>query len=88
MSRSSSPPTVGGLLSSVVRAPLEMAKALNPHREQTALARLAFYGTLAALVATEVVEPPVAVLVGLGHALATSRSPVARAVGESVVEAG
>jgi hypothetical protein len=36
--------------------------------------QLAFYGALAALVAVELVEWPVAVAIGAGHALITSRS--------------
>jgi hypothetical protein len=36
--------------------------------------QLAFYGALAALVAVELVEWPVAVAIGAGHALITGRS--------------
>src|SRR3954452_11861857 len=37
--------------------------------------QLAFYGALAALVAVELVDWPVAVAIGAGHALISGRSP-------------
>lgn len=37
--------------------------------------QLAFYGALAALVAVELVEWPVAVAIGAGHAIVSSRAP-------------
>lgn len=72
----------------MVRAPWELAQSLNPAREQSDLARIAFYATLAGLVLAEVVEPPLAVIVAAGHALASSRSGAARAVGQGMEDAG
>lgn len=81
-------PPFAGALKSFIRAPVELAKAMNPNREQSDLARVAFYGTLAGLVLTEIIEPPLALIVGVAHALSTSRSPAARAIGEGVQDAG
>jgi hypothetical protein len=47
------------------------------------LARFAFYGALAAMVVAEIVEPPIALVVAAGHALASSKSKVAEALAEA-----
>lgn len=77
----------GSVLAQVVRAPWELARSLNPAREQSDLARAAFYATLAGLVVAEVLEPPLAVVVAAGHALASSRSRAGRAIGQGLEEA-
>jgi hypothetical protein len=71
----------------VATAPLELAKSLNPRRDQSDVARVAFYATLAGLVVADLIEPPLALVVAAGHALASSRSGAARAVGRGTEEA-
>ena len=66
---------------------VDLAKSLNPNREASNSARLLFYGTLAGLAAVEVIEWPVAVVLGVGHALATSRHKPLQEVGEAMGEA-
>lgn len=44
--------------------------------------QLAFYGALAALVAVELVEWPVAIAIGAGHALVTAEQKEAKAAAE------
>ena len=50
--------------------------------------RLAYYGALAALAALEIIDWPIAVAIGAGHALAANHhSKVARELGEALEEA-
>jgi hypothetical protein len=66
---------------------VDLAKSLNPNREASDFARLLFYGTLAGLAAVEIIEWPVAVVLGVGHALATSRHKALQEAGEAMEEA-
>ena len=50
--------------------------------------RLAYYGALTVLAAAEIIEWPVALVLGVGHALAENqRSKVAQELGEALEEA-
>jgi xanthosine utilization system XapX-like protein len=50
--------------------------------------QLAYFGALAALAAVEIIDWPIALLIGTGHALMTNQhSRVAREVGEALDEA-
>jgi hypothetical protein len=66
---------------------VELAKSLNPKREASDFSRLVFYGTLAGLAAVEIIEWPVALVLGLGHALASSTHPPVKEMGEAMEEA-
>jgi hypothetical protein len=66
---------------------VDLAKSLSPNRRASNSARLLFYGTLAGLAVVEIIEWPVAVVLGVGHALATSRDKPLQEVGEAMEEA-
>lgn len=73
-------------LRAVVNGTFEFAASLNPRREQSDLAKLAFYATLGGLAVGEIIQPEVAVLVGVGHMLASSRSRAAAEAGAAMEE--
>lgn len=67
--------------------PLRLARQIVPSR-RTPVEHLAFYGTIVALAFAEVIEPPIATLIIVGHRLHSSRFEAVREVGEGLDQAG
>jgi len=78
----------------VVRAvdPFDLAgtavRSVLPQHTTPPVAHAAYYLTLAGLVAAEVVDLPVALLLGVGHALLQTRNPTLEQVAEGFDAAG
>lgn len=72
-------------LGSVLAAlnPLHLARQIVPSR-RTPVEHLAFYVTIVGLAFTEVIEPPTAALIVIGHRLHSSRHEALREVGEGL----
>src|SRR5512146_876452 len=63
--------------------PLHLARQIVPSR-RTPVEHLAFYVTIAGLAFAEVIEPPTAALIVIGHRLHSSRYETLREVGEGL----
>ena len=66
--------------------PLHLARQIVPSR-RTPVEHLAFYVTIVGLAFAEVIEPPTAALIIVGHRLHSSRYEVLREVGEGLDQA-
>jgi hypothetical protein len=60
------------------------SRALLPSHATPAVAHAAYYLVLAGFVAGEVIEPPVALLLGVGHLMLQSHNRVLQEVGAAV----
>ena len=60
--------------------PLHLARKIVPSRN-TPIEHLAFYATIAVLAVAEIIEPPIAALIVVGHRLHTSHNELLREVG-------
>jgi hypothetical protein len=67
--------------------PVHIARQILPSR-RTPVEHLAFYATIAGLAFAEVIEPPIAVLIVVGHRLHSSRSETFREIGEGLDKVG
>lgn len=67
--------------------PLHLARQIVPSR-RTPVEHLAFYGTIVALAFAEIIEPPIAALIIVGHRLHSSRFEAVREAGEGLDQAG
>jgi hypothetical protein len=65
--------------------PLHLARKIVPTRS-TPVEHLAFYATIAVLAVAEVIEPPLAALIVVGHRLHSSHSELLREIGSGVDE--
>ena len=63
--------------------PLHLARQIVPSR-RTPVEHLAFYVTIVGLAFAEVIEPPTAALIIVGHRLHSSRYEMLREVGEGL----
>lgn len=81
-------PSLGAAAGATLRAlnPVTIAKTILPVR-QTPVQQIGFYGTVMALAALEIIEPPLAAVVIAGHLLHRSRNPLAESVDEALDEA-
>jgi len=71
-------------LKAVIDGTVDVARSLNPNREASSLAMGVYYATLCGLAVTQIIDPEIAVLIGVGHLLASSKSPPAREAGEAL----
>ena len=67
--------------------PLHLARQIVPSR-RTPAEHLAFYATIVALALAEVIEPPIAAVIIVGHRLHSSRFETVREVGEGLDKVG
>jgi hypothetical protein len=65
--------------------PLHLARKIVPTRN-TPIEHLAFYATIAVLAAAEVIEPPIAALIVVGHRLHSSHNELLREIGSGFDE--
>jgi hypothetical protein len=63
--------------------PLHLARQIVPSR-RTPVEHLAFYATIMGLAFAEVIEPPIAALIIVGHRLHSSRYETLREIGEGL----
>ncbi len=77
--------TPGSLLAAL--NPLHLARQIVPTR-RTPVEHLAFYLTIVGLAVAEVIEPPTAVVIVVGHRLHSSRYEILREVGEGLGQVG
>jgi hypothetical protein len=68
----------------VIDGTVDVAQSLNPNREASSLAIAVYYVTLGGLVAAEVIDPEIAVIVGVGHLLASSKAAPVQEAGEAL----
>ncbi len=66
----------------------KVVQSVLPQRTTPPLAHAAYYVALAALVAVEVVDLPVAVLLGVGHLMLRSHNPTLEEVAHALDAAG
>jgi hypothetical protein len=71
-------------LQAVIDGTWDVAQSLNPNREASSLAIGLYYATLGGLVTAEIIDPEIAVIVGVGHLLASSKSPPVHEAGEAL----
>ena len=64
-----------------------VARAVSPHRPTTDGAHLVYYLLLGCFVVADLVEPPVAALLAVGHLLVNSHNRYLEEVGEALAEA-
>jgi hypothetical protein len=67
--------------------PLHLARKIVPTRN-TPVEHLAFYVTIAVLAVAEVIEPPIAALIVVGHRLHSSHHELLREIGTGFDEVG
>jgi hypothetical protein len=67
--------------------PMHLARQIVPSR-RTPVEHLAFCATIVALAFAEVIEPPIAVLIVVGHRLHSSRNETFREIGEGLDKVG
>ena len=67
--------------------PLHLARQIVPSR-RTPVEHLAFYATIVGLAFAEVIEPPIAALIVVGHRLHSSRNETFREIGEGLDKVG
>src|ERR1700712_5922274 len=60
--------------------PLHLARKIVPSRN-TPIEHLAFYATIAVLALAEIIEPPIAALIVVGHRLHSSHNELLREIG-------
>jgi hypothetical protein len=65
--------------------PLHLARKIVPTRN-TPIEHLAFYATIAVLAVAEVIEPPIAALIVVGHRLHSSHNELLREIGTGLDE--
>src|ERR1700710_2107740 len=63
--------------------PLHLARKIVPSRN-TPIEHLAFYAPIAVLAVAEIVEPPIAALIVVGHRLHASHNELLREIGSGV----
>jgi hypothetical protein len=63
--------------------PVNLARKIVPSRT-TPIEHLAFYATIAVLAVAEIIEPPIAALIVVGHRLHASHSDLLREIGSGV----
>ncbi|MGZ3397087.1 MAG: hypothetical protein ACXVGN_11915 [Mycobacteriaceae bacterium] len=67
--------------------PMHLARQIVPSR-RTPVEHLAFYATIVGLALAEVIEPPIAALIVVGHRLHSSRNEAFREIGEGLDKVG
>jgi hypothetical protein len=65
--------------------PLHLARKIVPTRN-TPIEHLAFYATIAVLAVAEIIEPPIAALIVVGHRLHSSHNELLREIGSGFDE--
>jgi hypothetical protein len=71
-------------LKAVTDGTVDVALSLNPNRQASSLAMGVYYATLGGLAAAEIIDPEIAVIIGVGHLLASSKAPPVHEAGEAL----
>ncbi len=71
-------------LTAVIDGTVDVAQSLSPNREASRLAMGLYFATLGGLAITEIIEPEIAMLVGVGHLIASVKSRPVHEAGEAL----